>query len=353
VALRPAPAPKELAVRLTFSLSLGLAVVLFAGAMPAAEAQDGPLRERIRARMQDKQAPAASSPGAESAGAPRGTHEHTIEHGGLKRRYLVHVPPGYTPGTPLPLVLAFHGGGGDMHFMAREDNYGLIGKANSAGFVVVFPSGYSKFPGGKLATWNAGACCGDARDRQVDDVGFVRAVVAAVRQQLSIDPARLYATGMSNGGMMAHRLACEAADLFAAIAPVAGTDNTTACKPTRPVAVLQIHAQNDTHVLFNGGAGKDAFRDVSKVTDFTSVPDTVARWAKRNGCSAPPQRVLERPGAVCEEHTGCQGRASVQLCVTETGGHSWPGAAKVRAGKEPASQAISANDVMWDFFQKH
>lgn len=345
-------------MRLTLPVCLYLAMALCAGALSPAQAQDGSLRERIRARVQDKRAqtePAATAeqPGADTRGNMLGTREHTLVHGGLKRRYLVHVPPSYTPGTPLPMVLAFHGGGGDMHFMAREDNYGLIGKADRAGFVVVFPSGYSKFPGGKLATWNAGACCGDARDRQVDDVGFVRAVVAAVRQQLSIDPARIYATGMSNGGMMAHRLACEAADLLAAIAPVAGTDNTTACKPTRPVAVLQIHAKNDTHVLFNGGAGKDAFRDVSKVTDFTSVPDTVARWTQRNGCTAPPVRVLERPGATCEAHTGCEGGATVQVCVTDTGGHSWPGAAKVRSGKEPASQAISANDVMWDFFQKH
>ncbi|CAN6484255.1 unnamed protein product [Victoria cruziana] len=142
--------------------------------------------------------------------------------------------------------------------------------------------------------------------------------------------------------------------LLRGVAAVAGTDNTRACAPARPIAVLQIHARDDDHVLFEGGAGPGAFRDESKVTDFTSVPETMARWAQRNGCSSSvaPQRVLDKPGAYCERYSGCREGAPVQLCVTATGGHSWPGAAKVRSGKEPASQALSATDVMWDFFSR-
>ena len=124
----------------------------------------------------------------------------------------------------MPVVFAFHGGGGDMQLMAG-DHYGLVAKADSAGFIAVFPNGYSRFPRGKLATWNAGHCCGAARDTGSDDVGFVRAMVAQLRQRASIDTQRIFATGMSNGGMFSYRLACEMADVFRAIAPVAGTDN--------------------------------------------------------------------------------------------------------------------------------
>lgn len=279
-----------------------------------------------------------------------GTHEMSLRHQGQQRKYLVHVPQSYNPSAPAPLVVAFHGGGGHAAFMADEKRYGLIGKAEREGFVVVFPNGYSTLRSGRFATWNAGGCCGDARDSNADDVGFVRALVAEVKRQLAIDSGRVFATGMSNGGMFAYRLACEAADIFTAVAAVAGTDGTLSCAPSRPVSILHIHAANDTHVLFNGGAGPDAFRDPAKVMDFPSVPDTVAHWAQRNRCDAVPVTVLKRNGAYCEAYSGCAAGSRVQLCVTDSGGHSWPGAEKVRRGKEDASQAINANDVMWEFF---
>jgi polyhydroxybutyrate depolymerase len=171
-----------------------------------------------------------------------------------------------------------------------------------------------------------------------------------VARQVAVDRSRIYASGMSNGAMMAYRLACDAADLFRGIAAVAGTDNTRGCKPQRPVAVLHIHARDDRHVLFDGGAGPDS-APAAQVTDYTSVTDTIARWTRLDGCTAPPQRVLDRPGAVCEMHDGCAGGSRVQLCVTEAGGHSWPGGRKPRGGP-PASTALSANDAMWAFFDR-
>lgn len=316
------------------------------------------IKERWLARQQQRQQAAAPAPAAQPDGAAvntpsaridqPGDYRYTLEHNGLARTYRVHVPRSYNAAHPAPLLMAFHGGGGNMDHMASDENYGLISKSESAGFVVVFPNGYSKLPSGKFATWNAGKCCGDARDRKVDDVGFVRQILGELGRQVSIDRQRIYATGMSNGGMMAYRLACEMPDTFAAIAAVAGTDNTAQCAPANPIAILHIHARNDDRVLFDGGAGRK-FGNLDQVTDFTSVPATVARWVAHNGCSASPQRTVTTNGATCERYANCQGQTRVDLCVTETGAHSWPGGYKARASEAP-SQALSANDVMWDFF---
>lgn len=319
-----------------FAALLGLALLL-----PAAQAQET-LRDRIKARIEQRRAERGNEAPAQ------GLQELQVQG----RKVLVHLPRGHDAAQPAPLVLAFHGGGGHAEYMADDSHYGLQKKADEAGFVVAFPNGYSKLPGGRFATWNAGGCCGDARDRGVDDVGFARAVVAALEARYRIDATRVFATGMSNGGMMSHRLACEAADVFRAVASVAGTDATARCAPSRPISVLHIHARDDDHVLFDGGAGPGAFRDDSKVMNFVSVPETLSRWVQRDHCTAPAQRTLDTPGATCEAYRGCDGGVSVQLCVTETGGHSWPGAQRVRRGKEGASQALDADDVIWRFFEQ-
>lgn len=332
--------------RLLFTLA-------FATALPTVvHAQEAPtpsLRERILARIQERRGAPANEAQETAAWQQPGTHRFTLPFGGQERGYLVHVPPQYRPGTPMPVVLALHGGGGSMEIQASA-HYALVDKADAAGFLAVFPNGYSRFPGGKLATWNAGHCCGAARDTDSDDVGFVRAVLAQLEQRWSVDPRRVFATGMSNGAMMAYRLACDMPERIAAIAAVAGTDNTIQCPSGRAVAVLHIHAQDDTHVLFNGGAGPDAFRDPQAVTEFTSVPDTLRRWAARNQCSAAPERTLEVPGAHCDSYPSCI--APVQLCVTDTGGHSWPGGSKVRSVGTTPSQALRATDMAWDFFSR-
>ncbi len=319
-------------------LAFSLATLL----LPAAQAQES-MRDRIKARLEERRA----ERGTEAA--PKGGLQELRVQG---RKVLVHLPTGYDAARPTPLVLAFHGGGGHAEYMADDANYGLQKKADEAGFVVAFPNGYSKLPGGRFATWNAGGCCGDARDRASDDVGFARAVVTALKGRYSIDANRVFATGMSNGGMLSHRLACEAADVFRAVAAVAGTDATSHCTPSRPISVLHIHARDDDHVLFNGGAGPNAFRDESKVMDFVAVPETMSRWVQRDHCTAVPQRTLDTPGAFCEAYAGCSDGVRVQLCVTDTGGHSWPGAGTVRRGKSPASQALDANDIIWRFFEQ-
>lgn len=330
-----------------------LALVVVALSFPFVDAHAGPLRDWIKERrlerLQREPAPSASTDTETSIDRP-GDYVFEIQHDGLARRYRVHVPATYDPHVPAPLLLALHGGGGDMDYQADDARYGLIAKSERAGFIVAFPNGYSRFRSGKFATWNAGACCGGARDQHVDDVGFLRQVVANLRRQMNVDRARVYAAGMSNGGMMAYRLACEMPDVFKAVASVAGTDNTRVCTPARPVSILHIHARNDDHVPFGGGAGPALSKRSAAVTDFTSVPATIAKWVRLDGCATTPTRVLDKPGAYCERYAPCKGGTRVELCVTDTGGHSWPGASKTRG--QSASQAISADDVMWEFFSE-
>lgn len=275
-----------------------------------------------------------------------GEHELSLVHEGRERGFTVHVPRSYQAGRPAPLVLALHGGGGSMQVMSRDRLYGLVSQSEASGWIVVFPNGFSRLPGGRMATWNAGICCGAARDRNSDDVGFLRAVVAQVQQRLDIDPRRIFATGMSNGGMMSYRLACEASDVFRAIASVAGTDGTTDCRPGRPVPVFHIHAKDDERVLFGGGSGSAS----DTHADFASVPATVEKWARLNACSGPTQRVWQRPGVSCEVRSGCQGGAEVRLCVTDSGGHAWPGGRKALGGR--GSDALDATQAIWDFFER-
>jgi len=275
-----------------------------------------------------------------------GEYQRKVGH---NRKYLLYVPRSLNTkaSTPAPLVLFFHGGGGHMEQAAKA--YGWRETAEREGFVVAFPNGTSAFPRDHLATWNAGHCCGYARDEKVDDIAFVKSVLKDIQAQLQIHPQQIFATGMSNGGMLAHRLACEMADTFRAIAAVAGTDNTVNCQPSRAISVLHIHAMDDSHVLFLGGAGADAFRDISKVTDFTSVPDTIKRWQQRLNLPATESRVLQQPGVYSDRWQSTDGRIQLQWVVTETGGHSWPGGKAVR-GKQPTT-AINANTLIWQFFQ--
>jgi polyhydroxybutyrate depolymerase len=333
-------------------LITGLSLCLLLPAMAGA-AQDGPLRNRLRERLAERAAqnvvaqPARRLSTEEKIPGP-GRYEVHLRSGGRDRMALVHVPKGYSAGKPAPLVMAIHGGGGGAIFQADDSNYGLITKSEAAGFIAVFPNGISETGNGMLATWNAGTCCARARDENVDDVAFLRALVADLGKRASIAPQRVYAIGMSNGAMMSYRLACEAGDVFHGIMAVAGTDNTVRCEPDHPVPVLHIHARNDPVVLFHGGAG-DKLRFGDLASDFVSVSETISRWVQRNHANSAPRRVVDVEGAYCDLYAAAQGGAPVELCVTDTGGHSWPGGNKARAEESP-SRAISANDLMWEFF---
>lgn len=272
-----------------------------------------------------------------------GDFTFTLKHQNMQRMYKIHIPKSYRPNQAMPMVLSLHGGGGNMHYQADDQYYGMISKSESAGFIAVFPNGYSKFRG-KLATWNAGICCGAARDKKIDDVDFIRWVIKDIKQRANVDASRIYANGMSNGGMMSYRLACELPEIKA-IVSVAGTDGTQYCAPSKSISIFHIHALDDDRVLFNGGSGKNA----QSHADFVSVKQTIENWVKRNSCDTTPERVFNTKDAYCDVYNHCDSNTQVKLCVTETGGHAWPGGHKPRGGS--GSTAINATDLIWDFYQ--
>ena len=329
--------------RLLIGTTILVGVSIIIGTAAVGQDQRG-TRVRLLEKMSEQaRHRIAADPDMTPIRAP-GDYHFSFVYAGLNREFLVHVPKSYRPGHPAPMLLALHGGGGDADYQADDSKYGLISKSEQAGFIAVFPNGYSRFPNGILATWNAGACCGGAVSDNVDDVGFIRSVISRMERQASIDKSRVFATGMSNGAMMSWRLACELPEIRG-IAPVEGTDNTSACRPQRPVPVIEFHATDDGMVNFNGGPGPYSFTR----TNFTSVPATQAKWVEIDRAEPAAKRVLLVLGAHCDLHSARPGGAPVELCVTDTGGHSWPGGGTQQGRKQP-SMAIRANDLMWSFF---
>ena len=270
-----------------------------------------------------------------------GNYRFSFVREGAGHEYLVHVPQGYH-GQPMPMLIVLIEEDADVDPEVDGSSYKLLSKSDKAGFIAVFPSSDSDAKG--QATWHAGNCCGPSRNGKTDDVGFIRDMIGRVERQVKIDDKRVFATGMSSGAMMTWKLACEAAEIRA-IAPVAGTDNTDSCKPQRPVPIIEFHALDDARVPFNGGRGDRLIGE----NEFASVSASQNKWIDANLADPTPIRVLNVPGAHCDLHVARPGGAPVELCVTDTGGHSRPGRWN-RQTRDPPSRAISANDLMWSFF---
>ena len=314
------------------------------------QAKAPPKRQQLARKPVPKPAPSAAaarpSTDIESRISRPGDYSFAIQQDGRTRTYRLHVPPGYAVTEPAPLVVALHGATDQQ---GSDGLAALASESDRQGFVVVFPEAYRESGRGKTAAWNAGNCCGDAREQKVNDVGFINAVVTNVFRQMSIARYHIYAAGMSDGGMMAYRLACDLPHVFKAVASVAGTDNTAACTPGKPVSVLHIHARNDTRVPFAGTPGTPG---AGNAAGISSARETVSKWADLNGCMETPRPILDKAGASCETYSYCRAQTEVQLCATDTGGHSWPGAAS-RRGPDSPSQALSASKVMLSFFKSH
>ena len=231
------------------------------------------------------QRPRRSDPSALRAG----DHEFTIRYEGRRRSYLVHVPPGAS--GPLPVVLAFHGGGGNkggFQLYAELDRL-----ADRERFMVVYPDGTGPLPN-RLLTWNGGdGCCGYAMANRVDDVGFAVAVVTDLEGRSPVDRRRVYATGHSNGAILSHKLAAERSGFVAAVAPVAGSLDLRNFNPTRPVPVLQIHSVDDPRALYAGGLGPP-FPGTDNRVMHQPVQGGLDRWIVANGCSTRPDTLEKR-----------------------------------------------------------
>lgn len=314
------------------------------------------LRERIKAKIKDRMnerlqsEPAPALQEISKINITPGLYTQKIEIKGHKRYYNVYIPKNFNPQKAYALVFTLHGGGGDMNIQSNDEFYQQLSTADKFDYIVIIPNGYSQFPSGKLATWNAGKCCGQARDLSIDDIQFFKAMVEKTKEQFQIDQRKIFANGMSNGAMMSYRLACEMSDTFSAIAAVAGTDNTITCSPKRPVSILHIHAKDDDHVKFDGGIGTGAV-DKEYITEFKSVPETIKKWTQLNQCQPIAKKISEGKGFSCEQYEDCKNGSTVQLCVTESGGHSWPGGKAPRLiKKKNIFQGFKASEKNWEFF---
>ncbi len=268
---------------------------------------------------------------------------HLLMHDGTKREYYVHLPAGHDGQSALPVVLAFHGGAGSADAQRRQSRMSEV--SDRFGFLLVYPEGT-----GRAKTWNAGSCCGYAVRRKVDDVGFTAAMIDDLARNYGIDEDRVYATGMSNGGMLAYRLACELSDRIAAIAVVSGDLGVDGPQPGRPVPVLHIHGMKDPNVLFVGGVGPNQFQPVP----HRSIPETIGFFVKANNCQPRPVETQQGDEFVMERYAPAEADAGapVLLYKLPEGGHTWPGGSDITARFNTGRmiESFPASRIIWEFF---
>lgn len=265
---------------------------------------------------------AISSCSAPGSAAPQGftvgATNHGLSFGGLERSYRLYVPDGLS--TPAPLVVMLHGGFGSAQQAERA--YGWDELADRAKFVVAYPEGEGR-------AWNTnGGCCGRPGREGVDDVGFITAAVNAIAADIGIDANRIYATGISNGGMMSYALACNTA-AFAAIGPDSATQ-LDGCAAPHATSVMHIHGTADRLIRYDGGPGMGVAR-----IDGPAVPELNAFWRGVDRCGPPTTAV---DGAATTSAADCADGRGVVLTTVAGGGHEWP----------PFATA-----ALWQFFAEH
>ena len=270
---------------------------------------------------------------------------HTIDVNGVTRTYLLYVPPGQS-GKRLPAFILMHGSGSTDVQQERYSDFDAFAQAH--GLVVMYPQGIDKH-------WNDGRVIG--HESMADDIGFMKAMLAEVTAQGLIDPKRVYAAGISNGGFMAQHMACVMPDALAGIAVVAATQPVdAACPSARPMPLIFFHGTSDKFVPFNGGPIAPQFGNRGTAL---SNAQAVAIWQKRNGCGAAtrtqiPAKDASDPMPVTVETYSCPAGRGLENVIVQDGGHTWPGAHQgwlVTRILGPVTDNINANDMMWSFFQ--
>jgi polyhydroxybutyrate depolymerase len=264
--------------------------------------------------------------------------------GGMDRTYMLHVPAG----DPVGLVLSLHGGGGTGVAQRGLTDFDTV--ANAHNLLVVYPDGYDK-------SWADGRGASPADRHHVDDVGFLAGLASKLQNDYGIAPGHVFVTGMSNGGFMSNRLACDRADLFAAIAPVAGTLGVgVACNPSQPVSVWEAHGTADPLVPFKGG-------DVhgrGGISHSISADAMVNKWRSADGCQGDPSvQVLPdvRDGTIVRrfDYQACAASTEVVFYQIDSGGHTWPGGKQYLPTSVigPTTRALDGSEAMAEFFLAH
>ncbi len=274
----------------------------------------------------------AACSGGNAPALPAGDTEHSVIIDGVERAYLLHIPPGLKANQAVPVVFVFHGYDPETHFAVTDIQSitGFNDIADQKGFLVVYPYGIS-------GSWNAGKCCGVAAQDNVNDTAFVRQMLVDLGTMAKIDPRRIFATGFTYGAMFSYRLACEMADTFAAVAPLAGVLMLDPCQPGQPVSILHIHGLKDTDVPFTGGKGGLATGTI----EFPSVQQGIDTWVQADGCQPTPK--TDKQGIANHTvYSSCRSGTAVELYTLDPLGNSWP-----------TQYVFPAAQTIWDFFAAH
>lgn len=266
---------------------------------------------------------------------------------GEYRYYNVHLPKYYNNFSIVPMIIAFHGGGGWGWASIRSQS-SLTYLSDLENFIIVYPEG-KRFLTTTYCGWNAGQCCEPSSLNNVDDVGFVNIMMDSLNKKYHVDEKRIYAVGSSNGGMFCLRLACELSERIAAIAVNAGTQTYFDCHPIQPVPIINFHSVLDSTVLFEGGLGNEI--PINGV-DFVSQDSMISIWKNLNNCTSKDTiysgadtsyTLIRLRNCSCEYLTA-------DFYFTTDGGHSWPGGL---TNGNPVSTQIIATYLLWDFFKLH
>jgi polyhydroxybutyrate depolymerase len=271
---------------------------------------------------------------------------HTLNVSGVTRQYILHVPTGVGT-TPAPLVIVLHGGGGNGSSMERYSRFD--GVADREKFLVAYPDGLDR-------GWNDGR--GEI-GHSSDDVAFIAALIDDVSRLAKVDRKRVYVTGISNGGMMSNRLACELSDRIAAVALVASSGGAVAmktCRPAKPLGYLIIAGTADPIVPYSGGTVR--ILGGRSRGEVVGAEATIRFWAKANQCSdesttrALPERTTDGTSVSVQEFANCE--MPTKLYRVEGGGHTWPSGRQYLPKRiiGNTSTQIDATEVIWGFFSK-
>lgn len=254
-----------------------------------------------------------------------------LSFAGQTRTYRVYVPPALDASRPAPLVLVMGGVGDTADSMANAT--GFDHEADTGNFVVAYAEGINQ-------NWAAGFCCAGPDSNAVDDVGYLNHLLDRLEADHKIDPARVYAVGVSAGAMMAYRLGCQDADRIAGVGSVAGAMLLETCHPARPVSIIEIHGTADQLVPYSGGAVSPPGVATQPVPPTT---DVVQEWAGLDSCVNPPTNQTQPPITIMT-WTRCAVGTGVRLITINGGGHTW-----YATGFGAVDGSIDATHAIWSF----